>query len=83
MPRPVEELINLGPVSGTWLRAVGIATDTDLKRTGAVKAYQKVRDAGYKPSRNLLYALIGAIHDIHWTKVSRAMKEAAVQKLDL
>lgn len=67
MKQPVAELKNIGPVSAQWLRAVGIHTLEELAALGAVEAYRCVGQHGLKPSLNLLYALEGALRDLHWT----------------
>ena len=67
----LASLRNLGPKSAAWLNAVGIHTRKDLVRFGPVKAYYRVKQGGFKPSLNLLYALAGAIMDVHWNKLPR------------
>lgn len=79
---PVAELKNLGPKSAAWLNAVGIYTLADLKDTGPLSAYLKVKLAGYNSSLNLLYALVGAIEDLHWTAIKRQQKHDLVLALD-
>ena len=66
---PVEEVRNLGPVSGRWLSAVGIRTRRNLERVGSIEAYLLVRQSlkERKPSLNLLFAMEAALCDIHWT----------------
>lgn len=60
---------NIGPKGAAWLRQVGLRTHEDLKETGAVEAFMRVKRAGFKPSLNLLYALEGALLDCHWQEV--------------
>jgi DNA transformation protein len=67
-------LKNLGKTSALWLHAVGIHTANDLRRLGAVNAYQSVRARGFKASKVLLYAIEGALHDIHWSELSACQK---------
>ena len=56
-------LKNLGNTSVNWLRAVGIGSYDELKRNGAVLAYNKIRRRGFRVSKVLLYALHGALVD--------------------
>lgn len=65
---------NLGPVSMKWLEAVAVRTLADIEELGAVEIYLRVRDAGFVPSRNLLWALQGAILDLPWNELPPEMK---------
>ncbi len=71
---PVAKLLNLGPKSAGWLRAVGIRTRADLERVGAVEAYRRVVEAGHETSLNLLYALEGALLDLRWDRLPDVVK---------
>ena len=66
---PIGMLRNLGPRSQGWLSAVGILCRADLERVGAVIAYKLVQEHGFAPSLNLLYALEGALRDVHWNNL--------------
>ena len=63
------KLRNIGPKSAAWLRQVGLRTEEDLRATGALEAFMRVKRAGFKPSLNLLYALEGALVGCHWQEV--------------
>jgi len=67
---------NVGPKSAAWLRQVGVRTQDDLVRLGAVEAFMKVKRAGFRPSLNLLYALEGALADCHWADLPEERKTA-------
>jgi len=67
---------NVGPKSAAWLRQVGVRTQDDLARLGAVEAFMKVKRAGFRPSLNLLYALEGALVDCHWADLPEERKAA-------
>lgn len=69
---------NIGPKSAAWLRQVGVRTQDDLVRLGAVEAFMKVKRAGFRPSLNLLYALEGALVDSHWADLPDERKSALV-----
>lgn len=75
VPVPVTKLLNIGPQSAAWLRAVGIETRADLERVGSVQAYCLVAEAGFESSLNLLYALEGALLELRWDRLSAAVKQ--------
>lgn len=60
---------NIGPKSAGWLRQVGVHTQADLERLGAVETYLRVKRAGFRASLNLLYALEGALAGCHWAEL--------------
>lgn len=66
---PINDLKNLGPTSSGWLRVVGIETYGDLEAAGAVEAYRRVRAAGFRASRNLLYAMQASLLGLHWSEL--------------
>jgi DNA transformation protein len=68
-------LKNLGKTSAQWLHAVGIHNASDLRRLGAVQAYCAVKNRGFRASRVLLYAIEGALMDMHWSQVPIERKE--------
>jgi DNA transformation protein len=72
----VGKIRNVGPKSAAWLRQVGVRTQEDLVRLGAVEAFMKVKRAGFRPSLNLLYALEGALADCHWADLPEERKNA-------
>ena len=74
-----DKLLNIGPKSYAWLKAIGIRTGEDLRQLGAVNTFVKVRKAGFKASLNLLYALAGAERNVHWTALTAEEKNALVQ----
>lgn len=51
---PIENLKNLGPASGAWLRDVGIQTISDLEQLGPIVAFRLVSEREPKASLNLL-----------------------------
>jgi DNA transformation protein len=80
-----DELIlmkNLGKTSVQWLNAVGIRSGDDLRRRGAVHAYQAVWMKGFKPSKMLLYAIEGALSDQHWKELPLERKTSLSLQAD-
>ena len=82
---PDTELIhlrNLGKTSVQWLRATGIHTAEELRRRGPVAAYCAVRVRGFRASRSLLFAIAGALQDVHWNKLDPEYKQQLLQQLE-
>lgn len=71
----ISRLRNLGPRSEAWLNAVGIKTRAELEEVGSVVAYRWVVEHGFAPSLNLLYALEGALRDVHWAELDAEVKD--------
>ncbi|UUD63164.1 TfoX/Sxy family protein [Pseudomonas seleniipraecipitans] len=72
----LQHLKNLGKTSSQWLHAIGIHNPDDLRRYGAVDAYRAVRARGFRASKVLLYAIEGALLDIHWSELPATRKES-------
>lgn len=83
-PRPGKRtgLKNVGPVSAAWLESVGIRKRADLIRLGPVAAFLRVRDAGHKPSLNLLWALAGAERGLPWNRLGDEDRRQLLLELD-
>ena len=67
-------LKNLGKTSVRWLHAVGVHTRNELSNRGPVNVYQTVKARGFRANRVLLYALQGALLDIHWNDLDPGLK---------
>ena len=78
----LQHLKNLGKTSAQWLHAVGIHSLSDLRRLGAVDAYRAVRTRGFRASKVLLYAIEGALQDVHWNDIPAERKEALNKQLE-
>ena len=79
----LQHLKNLGKTSSQWLHAVGIHSAADLKRLGAVDAYRAVKARGFRASKVLLYAIEGALLDVHWNDIPAERKEALNRQVEL
>ena len=77
-----EKLRNIGPKSMAWLRQTGIRSLDDLKATGALSAYVRIKRAGFKPSLNLLYAMEGAILGCHWQELPAERRSELILAAD-
>lgn len=73
---------NVGPKSAAWLRQVGVRSLEDLRATGVVATFMKVRRAGFRPSLNLLYSMEGALLDCHWQEVPEARRSELLQAVE-
>lgn len=76
-----DTLRNIGAKSAAWLRQVGIHTRQELVEHGAIDAFLRVKRAGFRPSLNLLYALIGALEDCHWQKLPQSRRLVLQEEL--
>lgn len=73
--RKAADLLNLGPKSGAWLAEIGIHTPAELRREGAATAYARVKARHPKEaSRNLLWALHGAVSGERWDRLTASTK---------
>jgi DNA transformation protein len=75
MSRKVSDLPNLGETSRKWLNDIGIFTEEDLRKTGAVQAYLKIKLREPRASLNLLWSLWGALENIPWNRIPPEVKE--------
>ena len=79
----LQHLKNLGKTSAQWLHAAGIHSASDLRRLGAVNAYQAVRTRGFRASKVLLYAIEGALLDVHWNDIPPDLKAQLVSEAEM
>jgi DNA transformation protein len=75
-------LKNLGNTSVNWLRTVGVHNREELARLGPVATYNRIRERGIRVSRVLLYALQGALLDVHWNELDPEVKRQLVEAAD-
>lgn len=77
----LEDLQGLGPRSSAWLHDAGIDSADELRRVGATVAYSRVVQSGAPATRNLLWALHGAIEGKPWTAVTPEEKRRLEREL--
>jgi len=65
----VERMKNISPITAMTLTAIGITTDKQLRITGSINAYQRIKAAGFKTSLRMLFDIEAALHDIDWKKL--------------
>lgn len=75
-------LKNLGNTSVNWLRAIGVNSADELREMGAIAAYNRIRSRGFHVSKVLLYALEGALRDVHWNELSPDHKQVLVDEAE-
>ena len=78
----LSELANLGPTSERMLNAIGIFNQEQVENTDPVEAYMKMKSRGMKVSINIIYAIYGAIHTLHWTRIPVEERSRLIHKLD-
>jgi DNA transformation protein len=71
----LSDLKNIGRVTARWLNGIGVFSESDLRRLGAVKAYRMIRECESGATLNLLYALQGALMGVHWSRLPEPIKE--------
>ena len=76
LSEPIENLLNLGPASGSWLREAGVHTISDLKRLGHVVAFQLVKQRPPQASFNLLWAMAAGLQGIDWRELTVDQKDS-------
>lgn len=74
------QLKNLGVASVNILRAIGVSNYEDLKNMGSVEAYRRIKDRGINVSKVMLYALEGALLDVHWKDIDPEHKARLVSQ---
>ena len=70
----LSSLKNLGTASINILNAIGVKTRQDLQCLGSVNAYLKIKARGIRVSKVMLYALEGALLDVHWKELDTDIK---------
>ncbi len=74
-------LRNLGKTSAQWLHATGIHSRDDLLQRGPVGAYCAVRARGFRASKSLMFAIAGALEDVHWNQLPAEYKQQLLKQL--
>lgn len=76
------ELKNLGMATVNILHAIGINTYTELRKVGSVEAYRRIKSRDINVSKVMLYALQGALMDVHWNDLSPELKQQLVAEAE-
>ncbi|WP_086929723.1 TfoX/Sxy family protein [Agarilytica rhodophyticola] len=75
-------LKNLGMASVNILNAVGVNSYEDLSEIGAVEAFCRIKARGIHVSKVMLYALQGALMDVHWNDLTPDLKAQLVAEAE-
>jgi DNA transformation protein and related proteins len=76
MPEQLHDLLNIGPATEQMLIDVGITSPEQLQQVGAIDAWLRLRSAfGSHVTIVALYALHGALQNIHWNAISAEEKQ--------
>lgn len=78
----IARLRNLGPASERMLAAAGITEVARLRELGAAAAFAAAADAEPHASRNLLWALEGALTDTDWRRIPPERRRALELEVD-
>ena len=79
-----NQLPGLGPKSLQVLKLIGVESRQQLVALGAIEAYQQIQrlNGDFKPSLNLLYALVRAIEQRDWREVAKQEKTRLLTELE-
>ena len=78
----VASLKGLGPKSSAALHAIGISSIEALRARDPFDVYVELKTQVPGTSLNFLYALIGAIEDVHWQEIKRTRRTAILLRLE-
>jgi DNA transformation protein len=78
----LSDLKNIGPKTEKWLNEFEIYTLEDLENYSPVTLYQILRSNGYDVNMIFVYALQGAIMDLHWNELPKDIRDQLKQELD-
>ena len=68
------KLKNLGAASVNILHAVGVNSYDDLQQIGPVEVYLRIKNRDIHVSKVMLYALQGALMNVHWNNLEPDLK---------
>jgi DNA transformation protein len=78
----IRDLRGLGKKSEQTLAKVGVHGVAGLQAMGAIQAFIKLKQGGYNPSLNFLYALVGALEDRSWLDIAQHEKGALLMAME-
>jgi len=78
----LSSLKNIGPQSEKWLNQIDINTKQDIEKLGPVNIYNILRIQDFPVNRLLVYALQGAILNIHWNALPPEVKEKLDKEIE-
>lgn len=79
MREDLLKLKNIGERSADWLLAIDIETAAQIEELGAAEVYRRLR-ARFPVSRNMLWALQGALLDLPYNQLPPDIKRALLDE---
>ena len=76
----MSRIKNIGPKSESWLNDIGIFTVDDVEAIGVVEIYRRLKLSRPNISLVMLYALQGAVMDMHWQEIPDDVREDLIAK---
>ncbi len=76
------QLKNLGMATVNILHAIGINNYNELREIGSVEAYRRIKARDINVSKVMLYALEGALMDVHWNNMPPDLKQQLVAEAE-
>lgn len=80
MREDLLKLRNIDETSSNWLIAIEIDSVSRIEELGAAEVYRRLR-ARFPVSRNMLWALQGALMDLPYNQLPPDTKEALLDEL--
>ncbi len=78
----LSELKNIGKSSAKMLNEIGVFTRNDISRYGPVKIFHILKINGYPVSMLMVYALQGAIMNLHWNSLPEKLKKELREEVE-
>jgi DNA transformation protein and related proteins len=78
----VVSLKGLGVKSAEALLVIGVDSVDELRARDPFDVYAQLKDRFPGTSLNFLYALIGAIEDMHWREIKRTRRTEILLRLE-
>jgi len=72
---------NMGPKSTDWLNDIGVFTLEDIERQGVVSVYKRLKASRPNISLVMLWALQGAVMNLHWKWLPEEVKAELLQEI--
>ncbi len=85
VPSPLTGLRNISPAIAARLEQVGVRTPDDLAAVGPIEVYRRLKrisGCDLPPVSLYLYALEGALRDVHWDHLPLAVKARLIEEVE-
>jgi DNA transformation protein len=80
--KKLSNLKNIGEVSEKMLNSIDVFTKEDIEDLGPVTIYFILKSRGFDVSMNMVYALQGAIMNLHWNELPSTVKNILVEQVE-